>query len=572
MSRVRWAGLLWAALLPMGPLVDPAKASPPTASSGLPPSPGLLRSLAAFERDLQALDGALSPGAVAPERAFDLADPALRAPEPAALPLSASAADQVQERVLSLAQALEVAVANNPELAERRAQIAQMRGLKRSVLGRFWPRLGLNLGGAFSQRSDTNLVLQDNVGLYPAVTTPPAPNPKSAFLVEQNGWSRIQTNRGSGWGSLDMDWELISFERGAALAEQDQRLSAALRQYGDALRELQLKVSEAYYGLQLAEQLLRIREAVVRNDSLVRDQVAALKGAGLVPRLDLLRAEAALQQSRFRQEQAEAMRLSRRQALTNLLNVAFGTLLVAETQVELQPAWPLPLDATVLAGLRDNPSLEQLAAERNALMRQADRRQAQLLPSLNLFAAGGGGTDVITKPVIDLEGCCSATNIPQLSGQSADWVAGLRLHWRLFDAGVSSGAAQASRAAAEAVLQRLARQRNQIRQELETAFYDYRASLSQLAAAEASYRASREAFRDARARYQLGLADYTDVSETITLLTRSMEGIAESTTLANLSYARMLRQLQPVPDQPQQDLTLPITLPAALVQQLQPQP
>jgi outer membrane protein TolC len=471
-----------------------------------------------------------------------------------------------------LAQALEVAVVNNPELAERRAQIAQMRGLKRSVLGRFWPRLGLNLGGAFSQRSDTNLVLQDNVGLYPAVTTPPAPNPKSAFLVEQNGWSRIQTNRGSGWGSLDMDWELISFERGAALAEQDQRLSAALRQYGDALRELQLKVSEAYYGLQLAEQLLRIREAVVRNDSLVRDQVAALKGAGLVPRLDLLRAEAALQQSRFRQEQAEAMRLSRRQALTNLLNVAFGTLLLAETQVELQPAWPLPLDATVLAGLRDNPSLEQLAAERNALMRQADRRQAQLLPSLNLFAAGGGGTDVITKPVIDLEGCCSATNIPQLSGQSADWVAGLRLHWRLFDAGVSSGAAQASRAAAEAVLQRLARQRNQIRQELETAFYDYRASLSQLAAAEASYRASREAFRDARARYQLGLADYTDVSETITLLTRSMEGIAESTTLANLSYARMLRQLQPVPDQPQQDLTLPITLPAALVQQLQPQP
>ena len=509
------------------------------------------------------MDGALSPAAVAPERAFDLADPALRAPDPAALPLSASAVDQVQERVLSLAQALEVAVANNPELAERRAQIAQMRGLKRSVLGRFWPRLGLNLGGAFSQRSDTNLVLQDNAGLYP---------PTSPFLVEPDGWSRIQTNRGSGWGSLDMDWELISFERGAALAEQDQRLSAALRQYGDALRELQLKVSEAYYGLQLAEQLLRIREAVVRNDSLVRDQVAALKGAGLVPRLDLLRAEAALQQSRFRQEQAEAMRLSRRQALTNLLNVAFGTLLLAETQVELQPAWPLPLDATVLAGLRDNPSLEQLAAERNALMRQADRRQAQLLPSLNLFAAGGGGTDVITKPVIDLDGCCSATNIPQLSGQSADLVAGLRLHWRLFDAGVSSGAAQASRAAAEAVLQRLARQRNQIRQELETAFYDYRASLSQLAAAESSYRASREAFRDARARYQLGLADYTDVSETITLLTRSMEGIAESTTLANLSYARMLRQLQPVPDQPQPDLTLPITLPAALVQQLQPQP
>ena len=523
-------------------------------ASTVPPSSGLLRSLSAFERDLLELDGALRSGGSAGDGpGFSLSDPALRPPPPAAAPTTPAAALQQQQRRLSLPQALAVAVANNPELAERRARITEMRGLKRSVQGRFWPQLGLNVGGAFAQRSDLNLALQGNTGLYPT---------GSPFLVEQGGWQRIQTNFGSAWGALALDWELISFERGAALAEQDQRLTAALQQYGDALRQLQLQVSETYYSLQLADQLQRIRGAVVRNDTLVRDQVAALKGSGLVPRLDLLRAEAALQQSRFRLEQADALRLSRRQALTNLLNVAFGTLLLAETRVTLQPAWPLPLDATVVAGLTANPSLDQLAAERQALLRQADRRSAQLLPSLQLFASGGGGTELLTKPVIDLDGCCGASNIRQVSNQNADWVAGLRLHWRFFDAGISGGEAAASRAAAEALLQRLARQRNQIRQELETAFYDYRASLSQLAAAEAAYRASREAFRDARARYELGLANYTDVSETITLLTRSMEGIAESTTLANLSYARMLRQLQPVPTQPQPDISLPITLAA----------
>ena len=540
-----------------------AAAAVPVATS-IPPSPGLVRSLAAFERDLLELDGALRPERLSAEAPFSLPDPALQPPDPGAAPTRAAAADQPEERLLSLSQALAVAVANNPQLAERRARIAEMRGLKRSVQGRFWPRLALNLGGAFSQRSDYNLVLQDNAGIYPPL---PVFNPNqtsdfvnSPFTVPENGWNRIQANRGSAWGSLDLDWELISFERGAALAEQDQRLTASLEQYGDALRQLQLQVSEAYYGLQLADQLLRVRQAVVRNDALVRDQVAALKGSGLVPRLDLLRAEAALQQSRFRQEQADALRQSRRQALTNLLNVAFTTLLRARTDVALQPPWPLPLDATLVAGLRDNPALEQLSAERQALLRQADRRQAQLLPNLQLFAGGGGGAELLTKPVIDLNGCCASMNTRQLSSQSADWVAGLRLHWRFFDAGVSGGEAQASRAAAEAVLQRLARQRNQIRQELETAFYDYRASLSQLAAAEASYQASREAFRDARARYQLGLADYTDVSETIMLLTRSMEGIAESTTLANVSYARMLRQLQPVPAQPEQQTNLPLTL------------
>jgi hypothetical protein len=50
----------------------------------------------------------------------------------------------------------------------------------------------------------------------------------------------------------------------------------------DALRQLQLQVSEAYYGLQLADQLLRVRQAVVRNDALVRDQVAALKPTSTV--------------------------------------------------------------------------------------------------------------------------------------------------------------------------------------------------------------------------------------------------------------------------------------------------
>jgi outer membrane protein TolC len=544
--RLLLRGGVW---LGAGFWVTTAAAAPLT--TAMPPSPGLVRSLASFERDLLELDGALRSQGASDPTPFSLSDPALQPPDPQAAPVSAAAADQPQERVLSLVQALSVAVANSPELAERRARIAEMRGLQRSVLGRFWPRLALNLGASFAQRSDVNLATEGNSAVYSS---------DSPFLVETGGWQRIQANLGNAWGSLGLDWELISFERGAALAEQDQRLSASLQQYGDALRQLQLHVSEAYYGLQLADQLLRIREAVVRNDALVRDQVAALKGSGLVPRLDLLRAEAALQQSRFRQEQAEALRQSRRQALTNLLNVAFTTLLRAQTSVAMQPPWPLPLDATLVAGLRDNPALEQLSAERQALLRQADRRQAQLLPNLQLFAAGGGGVDQLTKPVIDLNGCCGASNIRQVANQNADWVAGLRLHWRFFDAGVSGGEAQASRAAAEAVLQRLARQRNQIRQELETAFYDYRASLSQLAAAEASYQASREAFRDARARYQLGLADYTDVSETIMLLTRSMEGIAESTTLANVSYARMLRQLQPVPQQPERAPNLPLTL------------
>ena len=82
------------------------------------------------------------------------------------------------------------------------------------------------------------------------------------------------------------DVELLSFERSAALAEVKADLEGARQRYGDRLRQLQLSVSEAYYRLQLADQLLpaQFRQVVVDNDQVILDQVQALKTAALVPR------------------------------------------------------------------------------------------------------------------------------------------------------------------------------------------------------------------------------------------------------------------------------------------------
>ena len=529
----------------------------PLAQAGPSPSRTLLRSLERFEQDMRRLDRTL-PGTTGQVGESPLS-PAelqqLKAPPAGAIPGS-TAAVAIQQRLrLSLPQALELAVRNSPALAEQAAAVREREGLKRSVQGRFWPEIALELGGSYSQLRTTNTVWTDNSGIYP---------PGSPFLVQPNGWQRIQSNLGLGAGGLGLRWELVSFERGAALAESSQELEAAKQRYANSLRVLQLDVSLAYYGLQLAEQLRRVRQAVVENDRVVRDEVQALKSSGLVPRLDLLRAEANLQQSRYRLEQADALRLSRQRQLSNLLNAPFDITLTAPETVGLQPPWPLDLERTLIAGFRDNPQLLALQAARDALLRQADRRAAELLPNLRLFARGGLADGLSTKPVIDLNGCCGASNIPALKSQNSDWAAGLELRWRLFDAGVTSGAVSASRAAAERTEQALARERNTIRQRMETAFYDHRASLGQIVAAQSAYAATREAFRDVRARYQLGLANYTDVSDTIRQLTQAMEGVAESITLANVSYAQLLRELLPVPDQPTAPVSLPLVLPVAV--------
>ncbi|MEB3234108.1 MAG: TolC family protein, partial [Cyanobacteriota bacterium] len=329
---------------------------------------------------------------------------------------------------------------------------------------------------------------------------------------------------------------------------------------GNRLRQLQLEVSEAYYRLQLADQQRRIRQVVLENDTVILDQVQALKTVGLVPRVDLLRAQARVQQQRFRLDQAEAQRLSSQRRLSNLVNVPFAVTLEAAEAVQLQPPWPLDLEQTIVRGFQDNPQLLALQAARTALLRQADRRAAQLLPRINLFATGGYQAAQNTSPVIDLNGCCKETMVPGLNSQAGDWSAGVLLNWRLFDAGITAGAVTATRAAAERTLQTEASERNAIRQRLESAYYDHRASLSQIIAANASFRAAREAYRDSRARYEFGLADYTDLVDTISSLTTAMEQRAEAMTLANLSYAQLLRELLPVPRQPGEMVRLPLQL------------
>ncbi len=535
------------------------------------PSASLLRSLDRFEKDLQLLDQTLpnpAPGSARTKGKKVATDPvdatptrvlaSLEPPAPGALPSSIEAV-RIQRRVrLSLPLALEVAVRNDPDLAEQVAAVRERQGWLTSVRGRFWPELSLLAGSGYSQRRTDSTAWQGNESI------PQYQN--NVFSVSTGGWNQIQQNLQVTTAGLGLNWELVSFERNAALAESKDELKASQQRYANRLRQLQLDVSLAYYGLQLAEQLTRVRQAVVNNDAIVKGEVLALKRSGLVPRLDLLRADAALQQSNYRLEQADSLRLSRQRQISNLINVPFDVTVTVSEAVTLQPPWPLDLQQTLIQGFAQNPQMLALQAARDALINQANRRAAELLPSLRLFAQAGYGEVISDEPLINLNGCCGATHIPSLYSQSADWAAGLQFRWRLFDGGVTSGAASASRAAAARTEQALARERNGIRQRMEAAFFDNRAALSQIVASRASYAAAREAFRDVRARYQLGLANYTDVSQTIQLLTQTMESVAESITLANVSYAQLLRELITVPNQPGAPVNLPLVLPLQLPQ------
>ena len=271
-----------------------------------------------------------------------------------------------------------------------------------------------------------------------------------------------------------------------------------------------------------------------------------------------------MQQSIFQLKKTEANLLSSQRKLSNIVNVPFDVTLVAPEAVKLRPAWPLDLPATISLALHENPQLLAIQSQRTELIQKSKKQQAALLPSVNIYANGGldlGGTQRSNRSTT---GCCGAAVIPDLYQQQYGWSIGLLANWLFFDAGVTKGQVKASLAAAKRTEQEEAATRNAIRQLVEQAFYDYRASLDQIIAAKASYAAAKEAFKDIRARYLLGLADYTDVSDVVRLLTKAMEDKATAITSTNMNYSRLLRQLVPVPRQPSQPVNLPLTLPSSL--------
>ena len=567
-------------------------------SSGLPAQtqPGgadtqrLERSWNALDAQLRALDALipaepesapaaitptppLPPGLLAPNAAArgPIAPGQGAAPPPLALPLPR----QIQQGVvqdLSLNQALSLGFANNAELQAQRDQVAASLEELQSALGTYWPRILTLANGNTGQSSiSSNTPLaNDTWGVGPQF----APNSlmgannqpvNGAFYSPAGGLYYQNNSVTTGTAGLQLDYALLDFARTPAVQAARAQLRQERNSYANQLRQLQLQISEAYYQLQQADQTVRIFDAAVRNDLLILRDALDLKQAGLVPRLDVMRRRAIEASDQESLIQALADRAIARRQLATVLNLPPEVTPSASDPISAMPRWPLNLEESLLSAYRGNPELEAILATREALARQRDAAAAALLPKLSLFANGSGyGTNLNTFDVSTSSGgCCPISVSPVVNSNGYDWSMGLTLRWLMFDAGTTSGRAKALAKRASATAQQYAAQRNTIRLRLETAFFNHEASLAKLSSARRGVAAALEAFRDVRLRYQTGLSSEVDVSVTQERLIASLVQRLNATVGVNVSYARLLRELLPVPRDPAAPLTPRITAPGS---------
>ena len=544
----------------------------------------LERSWARLDQDIRLLDQLLPPtppGAGSAGTPAGIGPALLRANAPARGPLDLDAPDlsppalalpsgaslgQGSVESLSLHQALALAYRQSPDLQEQRLAVARALADLQARLGLYWPRLEALAGLGYDQSGTGFTVPSGNPTL--GFGGPFAPG--GAFYVPTGATGYLnQGNRSLGAG-LELRYALLDFARTPAVQSARAQLRDARNRYANGLRRLQLAVSEAYYNLQRSDQLVRIRQADLSNDLVILQDVLALKQAGLVPRLDLLRRRAIAADSEEQLTQAFADRAVARRRLAALLNLSPAITPSASDPVSLQPAWPLDLESSLLAAYQGNPELEAVLATREALARNRDAVAAQLLPKLSFVGQAGAVGEQTSQWSITGD-CCGTTVIPILNSSGYDWAVGLTFRWLLFDAGSTAAEVRSLARREEAQAQRYAAQRNAIRLRLEQAFFEHEASLAKLASTRRGVAASLEGFRDARLRYQSGLSDETTLSLTQDRLVQSLVRRLNATIDVNITYARLLRELLPVPRdpavplQPRLELTPSLLAPAPTV-------
>jgi len=281
-----------------------------------------------------------------------------------------------------------------------------------------------------------------------------------------------------------------------------------------------------------------------------------------VPRVDLLRRSAVLSADQEDLIQALADRAVARRRLWTVLNLPASVTPSAADPISLQPAWPLNLEQTLLAAYDNNPELEAILATRRALALRQDATAAQLLPKLSLFAAAGGlgSVERLFNFSVIGGGCCGATFLPLEQVSGYEWSVGLAFNWLIFDAGTTANSVKALALKERAEAQRYASTRNDIRLRLEQAFLNHEASLAKLVSARRAVGASKEAFRDTKLRYQTGLANEIDLSVTQERLVNSLVRRLFATVDVNTTYARLLRELLPMPSDPSVAVPTQLTL------------
>jgi outer membrane protein TolC len=381
------------------------------------------------------------------------------------LPPALLAAVAEQGGVIGLPQALDLALRSSPRTREAwlaaRAAAAEVG----SRAAAFWPDLGATL--------------------------------EAGRVRGTAGGGQLSFQQNTATPALDLSWLLFDFGgREAEVTEARQLLVAANFAHHDALQDVVLDVTTAYYSYVSARALRDAANADVEGATASLEAAERRHQAGLATIADVLQARTALSSSRLALQRAEGDM----QVIRGALATAMG--LPADLPVE---AAPLPEDIPVAAAsegieqalsraLALRPDVLAARARAAAAGERIAQERADGLPALTLSGAGSRVYyDTAGRDPSDNYSARVLLRVPLFSGREH--------HYDVERARQEAAQAQAQ----------VATLANQVRLQVWTAYYDLQTAAARFATTGDLLASAEESARVAAGRYQAGVGSILDL-------------------------------------------------------------
>ena len=425
-------------------------------------------------------------------------------PIPARAAGASSATNTLPTTPLSLADAVNIALQQNPTILKAQKDLEAAQGVVIQTRAIAMPTA--TLGGSYGavQQTDINTL---NFG-------------SATFGTPQNWTTQFKVVQ-----SFYQGGRILSAFRVADLTQQ-----RSLLDYQTAMADAVLTVQLSYYGVLLAVQQITVEEASV--DLLTRELTDTTRryDAGTVPRFNVLRAEVELGNERPKLISARNRLRVSKNTLANLLgvNVPSGTLedipLVLSGKLEAEP-YDLELTRAIATAFERRPELKSL--QRTQALRKEDivNAKAGYKPVLQGYA----GYDIHNSSLSS-----------DLSVENHGWIVGAQAAWNIFDGLHTKGKVLEATAGFERAGVEVDDGLRRIELEVRTSYSNFIEAREVLESQKKVQEQAEEALRLASARYDAGSGTQLDVLSAQTALTQ-----ARTTQIQSLhDYAAARARLQ----------------------------
>jgi outer membrane protein len=330
-----------------------------------------------------------------------------------------------------------------------------------------------------------------------------------------------------------LDYTVLDFGRGSRIAAARDQLLAANFAFNTVHLEIIFETSRRYYRLLNAVGQQEAAEVTLRNAQTVQKAVDARLNVGLATLPDALEARSAAAQADYELQAAIGQTdIARGDLLTILGARPLDALQVQPlSQLQIPDRVDESADAAVQRALVERPELLRRAAEEQAAEREVRDARSAYLPKLDF--EGVGGEQRLFGQQYPLESV--------YKGPIEAWNVTVTLRWNVFDGGRREAELAKSKEAAEQAKAETARTRDDVEQQVWTAYVELRTAFRQRDAATSLLGASQSSYDAAVKSYGLGLRNVVDVVTAERTLAQALsQDVAARTAvliqLANLSY------------------------------------